>query len=173
MDEAKKTHGDGKITEVISYRLSATGIWKYEFRLDGERIGSVTSIVSPTEPVRIEGPEIQWYSRFDFDPEIVPGVSRRVKDNKTGEEFFRIVWWRPNLYEVRRNRESIQVEIRNGCYLFGLPMMPVTAMTERTSGQPILLNGREAECWFRTMLFDPVSPEYMMMVLSFPALRFC
>ena len=161
------------MTEIITYRLSATGIWQYEFCREGETVGNVSSVISLREPVRIEGPEISWYSRFDVDTDIVPGISRKVKDNRTGEEIYRIVWWRPNLYEVRTREKSIQAEIRNGSYLFGDPGMPVTAMTERLSGESRLVRGMEAEMWFRTLFFDPVGDGYMMMALSFPALRFC
>lgn len=159
--------------EIITYRLSATGIWQYEFCREGETIGNVSSVISLREPARIDGPEISWYSRFDVDTDIVPGVSRKVKDNRTGEEVYRIVWWRPNLYEVRTRDKSIQAEIRNGSYLFGDPGMPVTAMTERMNGESRLVRGMEAEMWFRTLFFDPVGDGYMMMTLSFPALRFC
>ena len=161
------------MTEIITYRLSATGIWQYEFCRERESFGSVASVVSPREPARIESRELSWYSRFDMDTEIVPGVSRRVKDNRTGEEVYRIVWWRPNLYEVRTREKSLQVEIRNGAYLFGQPGMPVTAMTERVQGDSLLVRGLPAEKWFRTVFFDPVGEGYMMMALSFPALRFC
>ena len=160
------------MTEIVTYRLSATGIWQYEFCRDGETIGSVVSIVSPREPVRIEGGKISWYSRFDLDMDIVPGISRKVKDNRTGEEVYRIVWWKPNLYEVRGREKSIQVEIHNGSYLFGDPLMPVTALTERTSGKSRLVRGQEAEKCFRSVFFEPVSDGYLMMALSFPALRF-
>ena len=159
--------------EIVSYRLSATGLWQYEFRLDGEEFGTAMLRVAASEPVRIEGQGISWYSRFDLDTEIVPGVSRRIKESSSGEEIYRIVWWRPNLYEIRAKEHSIQAEVRNGCYLFGLPGMPVTAMTERTTGEPILINKLEAEAVFRTVFYDPVSTEYMLMALTFPALRFC
>ena len=119
------------MTEIITYRLSATGVWQYEFCREGKTVGSVASVVSLREPARIEGTEISWYSRFDMDTEIVPGVSRKVKDNRTGEEVYRIVWWKPDLYEVRTKEKSLQVEIRNGSYLFGDPMMPVTATKRR------------------------------------------
>ena len=161
------------MTEIITYRLSATGVWQYEFCREGKTVGSVASVVSLREPARIEGTEISWYSRFDMDTEIVPGVSRKVKDNRTGEEVYRIVWWKPDLYEVRTKEKSLQVEIRNGSYLFGDPMMPVTALTERVYGESRLVRGMEAEKWFRTVFFDPVGEGYMMMALSFPALRFC
>ena len=144
------------MTEIITYRLSATGIWQYEFCRDGETVGSVASVVSLREPARIEGRDISWYSRFDMDTDVVPGVSRKVKDNYTGEEVYRIVWWKPDLYEVRTWQKSIQVEIRNGNYLFGVPMMPVTAMTERVSGESRLVRGLEAEKWFRTVFYDPL-----------------
>ena len=161
------------MTEIITYRLSATGIWRYEFCMDGETYGKVVSVVSPREPVRIEGPGIHWYSRFDIDMEIIPGVSRKVKNNDTGEEIYRIIWWKNDLYEVRTKERSVQVEIRDGRYLFGDPLMPVTAMTERVRGESRLVQGMEAEMWFRTLFFDPVGEGYRMMVLSFPALRFC
>ena len=79
------------MTEIITYRLSATGIWQYEFCRDGETVGSVASVVSLREPARIEGRDISWYSRFDMDTDVVPGVSRKVKDNYTGEAVYRIV----------------------------------------------------------------------------------
>ena len=161
------------MTEIMTYRLTATGIWRYEFCREGETIGSVASAGSPREPVRIEGPEIEWYSRFDIDMEIVPGVSRKIMDNRTGEEVYRIVWWRPDLYEVRTKEKSILAETRNGCYLFGVPLMPVTAMTERAEGESRLMLGMQGEQCFRTQFFDPVSDGYVMMALSFPALRFC
>ena len=161
------------MTEVITYRLSATGIWQYDYWKDGEKIGSAAFIVSPWEPARITGPEVDWYSRFDIDSELVPGVSRKVKDNRTGDEVYRIVYWRPGLYEVRTRERSIQVEIRDGNYLFGTPGMPVAALTERTQGEPKQIRGMDADRYFRTVFFDPATNGYMMMVLSFPALRFC
>ena len=159
--------------EIITYRLSVTGVWQYEFCRDGEPIGRVASVVSLREPARIESRKVSWYSRFDLDTEIIPGVSRKVKDNRTGEEVYRIVWWKPDLYEIRTKQKSMQVEIRNGRYLFGDPMMPVTALTERVSGESRLVRGQEAEKWFRSVFFEPVSDGYLMMALSFPALRFC
>ena len=161
------------MNEIITDHLSATGIWRYEFCRDWESIGHVASAGSPREPVRIEGPEISWYSRFDMDTEIVPGVSRKIMDDKTGGEVYRIVWWRPNLYEIRMREKSLQAEIRDGSYLFGDPMKPATALTERTRGEGRLVRGMEAERWFRTVFFDPVDERYMMTALSFPALHFC
>ena len=161
------------MTEIITYRLSATGIWQYEFCLDGETVGSVASVVSLREPARIEGRDISWYSRFDMDTDVVPGVSRKVKDNYTGEEVYRIIWWKPDLYEVRMRQKSIQVEIRNGNYLFGIPMMPVTAMTERIAeAEWIPPKNVSVEPYFKTTFFEDVNEAYLMMVLSFPALRF-
>ena len=161
------------MTELITYRLAATGFWQYEFCKDGESYGHVISVLSLREPVRIEGPDLSWYSRFDMDTEIVPGISRKVMDNRTGEEVYRMVWWRPNLYEVCTKEKSIQVEIRNGRYLFGIPMMPVSAMTERIQGPPRPVRGMEGEMIFRTMFFDQVGDAYRIMAMAFPALRFC
>ena len=59
----------------ITYCLAGAGVWHYEFCLNGKSFGNVVSRVSRSEPARIEGPGISWYSRFDMDRDIVPGVS--------------------------------------------------------------------------------------------------
>ena len=157
----------------ITYRLAGVGVWHYEFCLNGKSFGNVVSRVSRSEPARIEGSGISWYSHFDMDRDIVPGVSRKVKDSRTGEEVYRIIWWQPNLYEIRARNKFVLAEIRDGNYLFGEPGAPVAAMTERKAGAPRLVKGEEAEMRFRTFFFDPVDDAYRMMALSFPALRFC
>lgn len=162
--------------EIITYRLSATGVWGYEFyHPDRTLIGSVSSVVAPSAAVRIEGGPIQWYSRFDIDTRIVPGTGRKVKDNRTGNEVYRIIYWQQGLYQVRTaDDRSVQVEIRKDAYLFGKPMMPVTAMTERiTETDWIPANHMEVKPYFRTTVYEEISEEYLMMVLSFPALRMC
>ena len=162
--------------EIITYRLSATGVWGYEFyHPDRTLIGSVSSVVAPSAAVRIEGGPIQWYSRFDIDTRIVPGTGRKVKDNRTGDEVYRIIYWQQGLYQVRSaDDRSVQVEIRKDAYLFGKPMMPVTAMTERiTEADWVPANHMEVRPYFRTTVYEEISEEYLMMVLSFPALRMC
>ncbi len=162
--------------EIITYRLSATGVWGYEFyHPDRTLIGSVSSVLAPSAAVRIEGGPIQWYSRFDIDTRIVPGTGRKVKDNRTGDEVYRIIFWQQGLYQVRTaDDRSVQVEIRKDAYLFGKPMMPVTAMTERiTEADWIPANHMEVKPYFRTTVYEEISEEYLMMVLSFPALRMC
>jgi hypothetical protein len=75
------------IRELITFRVSGTGIWSYEFYDEArQKIGSVSSLVSPAVPVRIESKKIHWYSRFDIDTTIIPGIGRRVQDNQTGNE---------------------------------------------------------------------------------------
>ena len=50
----------------ITYCLAGVGVWHYEFCLNGKSFGNVVSRVSRSEPARIEGPGISWYSRFDI-----------------------------------------------------------------------------------------------------------
>ena len=130
--------------------------------------------VSPSAPVMITGPEISWYSKFNIDRDIVPGTGRWVKDNQTGLELYRIIFWRPGMYEGRSaGGDSVQAEIREGAYLFGKPQQPAAAATEKFRGGDWVPPGRmKAEPWFRTVLFEPVSDAFLMMVLTFPALRF-
>ena len=162
------------MTEIITYRLSETGRWGYEFYDAGRnRFGSVKGVIAASSPVLIEGGDLVWYSQFGLDSMIVPGTSRQVKDNGTGLEVYRIVFWQPGKYEIRSPRASEYMEIRNGIYLFGKPLMPVTAMTERiTEAEWVPPKNSNVEPYFKTTFFENVNEAYMMMVLSFPALRF-
>lgn len=163
------------MTEIITYRLMGTGVWGYEF-FDPERnqIGFVRNGMARHEPVRIEGTGVSWFSLFGLDNTIVPGTSRRVKDSRTTQEVYRIIFWQPGLYEARPlTGESVQVEIREGAYQFGPPQMPATALTQRISeAEWVPPKGLEIEPYFHTTFYEDVSPGYRMMVLSFPALRF-
>lgn len=65
------------MTEIITYRLTGTGVWGYEsFDMERSQIGFVRNGMSRSEPVWIEGNGISWYSRFGLDSTIVPGTSR-------------------------------------------------------------------------------------------------
>ena len=146
----------------------------YEFYDAGRnRIGSVSTAVTPSSPALIEG--IDWYSTFSMEHTIVPGTGRWVKDNQNGMEVYRIIFWKQGMYQVRTaDNHSVQVEIREGDYLFGKPEMPVTAVSRRTQKadwDPGYKDMDVAPC-FRTTFYEDVSEAYRMMVLSFPALRF-
>ena len=115
-----------------------------------------------------------WYSLFGLDSTIVPGTGRKVKEDGTGNEIYRIIYWQPGLYQVRSARgESVQAEIREGAYLFGPPDSPATALTQRiTEAEWMPPGGMEIVPYFHTTVYEDVSPGFLMMVLSFPALRF-
>ena len=95
----------------------------------------------------------------------------------TGEELYRIIFWQPGLYEIAARTDtggwSMTVEERNGMYLFGKAGMPVSAITEWISeAEWIPPSGIQPEPVFRTRFFEQEdSPGFMMMVLSFPAMK--
>ena len=165
------------MTDIISYRLSATGFWGYSYYLGSAYIGETTCRISTSSTVRVAGDEIDWYSQFRIDADIVPGVSRRIKDNLTGDELYRIIFWQPGLFEFSARTEtgdwSMIAEERNGMYLFGRNGMPVSAITERvTETDWIPPTGLQIEPAFKTRFFERENnPGFMMMVLSFPAMK--
>ena len=88
---------------------------------------------------------------------------------------YRIIYWQPALYQVRSEvGNSAQVEIRDGSYLFAPPEMTAVALTERiTEAEWLPPVGDNVEPYFHTAVYeDDVSPAFLMMVLSFPELRF-
>ena len=62
------------MTEIISYRLSSTGMWGYSYYQGQEYIGETTCMISTSSNVRIIGDDITWYSQFKIDTDIVPGI---------------------------------------------------------------------------------------------------
>ena len=161
-------------TEVITFRITATGVWRYEFyHQNRQKIGDVSSLVAPSIPVRIESQNHHWYSRFDMATTIIPGMGRRVQSNPTGEEVYRLIYWSPGLYQVRAGDQSVRVEFSEGQYLFGQQGMPVTAWTERIeSADWMPVSGLDCQAYFRTVFYEEVNEAFALMVLSFPALRF-
>ena len=119
----------------------------------------------PNATVRIEAPSISWYSTFSMDNTIVPGIRRKVRDNATGEEVFRIVYCQPGFYRMILGESNILVERRERAYIFGVQGMPVTAMTERIEEWP--WNPPNAEPYFVTKFFEEnVSRELLFAVLA-------
>ena len=116
---------------IVSYRLSATGAWGYGFYEGEHETGSVSGSTSPNAPVRIRGSETEWYSTFQIDTAVVPGVSRKVKDNRTGGEVYRIVYCEPGFYRLMGGTASLLAEKRKDAYLFGEQGMPAVALTGR------------------------------------------
>ena len=102
---------------------------------------------------------------------------RGQKDNLTGEELYRIVFWRPGLYEIAAKTDtggwSMTVEERKDAYFFGRTGMPVSAITERVMESDWTPpTGMQIEPAFRTRFFEQEdSPGFLMMVLSFPAMK--
>ena len=163
---------------ITSYRYAATGIWGYAFYRGMKQVGSVTSNAMPSSVVRMIGDAGEWYSGFSIDTPMVPGVSRKVKDNRTGEELYRIVFWKPDLYEFTAKAPdgtwSLVAEQKNGVCLFGGYGKPVIAVMERivqAEEIPLLNGGLKAEPCFRTTFQEEPSEGMMMMILSFPALK--
>lgn len=163
--------------EIISYRLSATGIWGYSYYQGKQRIGETTCQIGQSGTVRIVGEDIEWYSPFRLATDIVPGISRRIMDNRTEEELYRIIFWRPGLYEITARTDegdwSMTVEELNGKYMFAQNGMPAAAVMERLfETEWIPPTGARPEPAFRTTFFSQEdSPGFLMTVLSFPALK--
>lgn len=158
--------------QIVAFRLTATGVWGYRF-YDGKMlIGTISSLVGLTSTVRVEAAGFEWYSTFHMDNTIIPGISRRVKDNRNGEDVYRIIYCQPEFYRLMKNSEGLLVERRNGAYLFGNQGMPVLAMTERIESWP-WTPGADYEPYLLTTVYeDNVTEELLMAILSFPALRF-
>ena len=164
--------------EIISYRLSATGVWGYTYYRGREHIGETACELGRSATVRITGEDVAWYSPFRITTDIGPGVSRRVMDNGTDEELFRVIFWRPGLYELAALTDtgedwSMSAEEVNEKYMFVRPGGPVAAVMERLQETDwIPPSGMRTEPAFRTVFYEQEdSPGFLMMVLAFPALK--
>ena len=155
---------------IITYRLTDTGVWSYHFYAGQQLLGKASSVLSPSSVVRIESGLISWYSTFHVDTMVIPGTSRKVMDDRTGREVFRIVYCEPGFYRIMGSELNLLTELRGNAYLFGNPGQPVTAMTERIREQSRMPAG---EPYFRTTVYEAQVPEEVLFsMLAFPALSF-
>lgn len=154
---------------IITYRQTGTGIWRYHFYSGKESIGKVSCALSLLSTVRVEMDQVSWYSTFHADTQVFPGVSRKVMDDRTDREVFRIVFCEPGYYRLMSPSGSLLVECRENAFLFGNPGRPALAMTERISECSWVPVG---EPFFRTAVYDDVTEEVLAAILAFPALRF-
>ena len=155
---------------VITYRQADTGIWSYHFYAGRQMIGKALCKLSLSSLVRVEAGNEAWYSPFHMDTQVFPGVSRKVMDDRTGTEVFRIIFCEPGFYRILGRDSGLLVECRGEAYLFGNPGQPVLAMTERIREWPWVPSG---EPFFRTTVYEENLPEgYLTAMLAFPAVRF-
>lgn len=155
---------------IITYRMTATGIWNYHFYTGQQMLGKVSCTLSLLSTVRVETDSFSWYSAFHADTMVFPGVSRKVMDDRNNREVFRIVFCEPGYYRLMDREKSLLVEYRENAYLFGNPGQPALAVTERITEWPWVPEG---EPFFRTTVFeDKPEEELLTAMLAFPALRF-
>lgn len=153
---------------IITYRQTETGVWGYHFYSDRKMIGKATCVFSLSSMVRIESADVSWYSTFHMDTDIFPGVSRKVMDNLSGMEVYRVIFCSPGFYRMIGREMNLLVECRENVYLFGNPGQPVLAVTERIREWPWVPAG---EPFFRTTVFEDVPEELMLAMAAFPAVR--
>ena len=154
---------------IITYRMTATGIWNYHFYTGQQLLGKVSCTLSLLSTVRIETDSFSWYSAFHADTMVFPGVSRKVMDDRSGLEVFRIVYCEPGFYRMIGGSVNLLVECRESVYLFGNPGKPVLAMMERIQEWPWVPAG---EPFFLTTVYEEFAPGLLLGMLAFPALRF-
>ena len=141
---------------IISFRRADTGAWGYGFYSDSRLIGTVSCIISHSSLVRVEAPGISWYSSFNMDTTIVPGISRKVKEDRSGSHVYRIIYCHPGFYRMipreTAGDRGILVERRENAYLFGDQGKPVMAITERIEEWP--WKPADAEPYFVTKFYE-------------------
>ena len=164
------------MSQIIAYRLTATGIWQYDYyHQNCAKIATASGIVRPDSMVRITGRSVNWHSGFNIDTTIIPGISRRVKDSYTGQDVYRIIYCEPGFYRMIGNNFNILVERRDSRYLFGNQGEPVMAMTERIDKWFWKPMSREmtVEPYSKTTVYENrVTEEMLLAILTFPMLRF-
>ena len=155
---------------IITYRLTETRVWSYHFYAGRQVIGKTSNVLSLSSMVRIESASFSWYSTFHMDTQVFPGVSRKVMDDRTGLEVYRVVFCEPGFYRLMGGIGNLLVECRENAYLFGNPGQPVLAMTERIREWPWAPGGVP---FFQTAVYEEHVPEEQLMaMLAFPAVRF-
>lgn len=159
---------------VTGYRYCATGIWGYDFYREQEKLCTVSGLVIPSPPVRICGFEREWYSEFDEESTIVPGLTRYVFDSKTSREVARIIYKNAGKYEVLISQNHINVYIvedEYGFYRNGHIIASIKRIHENNNLIPPM-SDFDIEPYFSIFLAKQIELEIIMVILAFPMLQF-
>ncbi len=155
---------------VITYRLTGTGVWSYYFYTGQKPLGKVSCALSLLSTVLVETDSFSWHSTFHADTMVFPGVSRKVIDDQSDREIFRIVFCEPGFYRLMSAEGSLLIECRNNAFLFGNPGQPAIAMMERIQECSWIPKG---EPFFQTRIYEEnIHDKLLIAMLAFPAMRF-
>ena len=156
----------------IGYRYSTTGAFGYIFCEDSVEKCRVGCSVIPSPPVYIHGKDRNWVSKFDNETTIVPGLTRTVKDEKTGAEAARIT-----LKDVGRFTINNSIDVfcdLEGKYTFYANNALIGRITrfEGSCSRLPEVAGCDVEPYFDVMIKEGLDEEQVMLMTAFPLLRF-
>lgn len=161
--------------KLTGYHYSVTGASGYPFYEDQIERCVINRFALPTFPVAIHGFGHEWISEFDPKDTVVPGMVRRVADNKSGETVCQIIFAGVDRYEILLNDERVAVHINGGSYAFfsGEAIVArIESAREIPADVPEKLRDYDCELVCRATLSEPMKPELVLAILSFPLLRF-
>lgn len=163
---------------LTGYRFYATGVFGYTFYENDEKICSISSYVVFSPPATIIGFSREWVSDFEEKKEVKPGTERKIIDKSDGKTVSGIVYLEKDKYQIG---ESIIVRCEHGQYIF-YNDGKVVAKIKRIDNTDEIANRRqipadlydryECEPYFEVLTDEAISKENLMLILSFPMLRF-
>lgn len=161
-----------KINRIIGYRFEATGVLGYEFYNINDKICSVSSVVAPSESVRIFGNGVTWRSDFE-NCTIFPGLTRNINDESNGKQVFQIVYKGIGEYEIN---ESILVYCDMWKYTFYCDDKIIATINKISNKSNYLQKPSDTyydyDPYFEIAADNGINAELLMVIQAFPMLRF-
>ena len=171
---------DAKPRKVLTgFHGSSTGVFGTYYYDDNHlEVFGVSSLVTPFSHARIKMGERTWYSDFDPETTLFPGIFRQILKFGTKEQEARIVHRGPGQSQIITQEDAFYVrEVPDGYEFYapavGSGRMTVIARITRIKTADWLPEklGFEMDPSFRVELYQPAGVSFTMRVLSYPELN--
>lgn len=163
--------------KINGYRYSATGVFGYEFYQNKSKICTQSGTVMPSSLVRITGFGREWYSEFDMESTIVPGLARHIVYAGTNERVYKIVFRESGKFDIFIGNECIHVCIADDSYAFiynenQIATISSVGKTENLQECMPTSIQYEIDSYFDVECAQGIREDILLAILSFPILRF-
>lgn len=156
---------------IEGYKADLTGTREYDFYLNGKLICSQISLLAPSGFVTVRWDGKDYVSKYDMELSVAPGVSRSVRERRTQDEAWRIIYESMGHYSILIGKERIKAKIGEGQTDYYLGSRKIASMV-RCSPSLAGYAGNDRHLYFRAEISDDTSYEMIPAILTLPLLRF-
>lgn len=160
--------------KIYGYPYSVTGVFGHRFFDEsGQEIGSILSLVAPSPPSEIYGFGLSWWSEYDIDATLARGTSRYIVEKGTSNEIAKLTYQGKAKYEICCYGKTISVDMKGETIVFSFMGHEIAVCCHGDcADHQKVIDGELLDCGWIFNVWEGLSGEEMLLIISFPHLRF-